>query len=111
MKELKDESWDVGGDVVAVVASAAWCGPCRRMAPELEALEGEMEGEVEFRHADMDACERSLHALNVRSVPTVILFMGGKEAGRWTGATDRGKLRARLRLAMADFSARVAKKA
>lgn len=93
MKELTDETWDVGGEALLVECVSEWCGPCRKMEPVMAALEAWWAGRVEVAKADLGRCRRSLGALGVRSVPTMVLFVGGAEAGRWVGLMKEGQLR------------------
>lgn len=93
MREMTDGTWDLGDGVVLVDCAAKWCGPCRKMEPVLESLEEEWCGRLEVVRADVDSCLASLTAMGVRSVPTFVLFSGGKEVGRWAGAMTKEKLR------------------
>lgn len=69
--------------------SAAWCGPCKQMAPMFEAVSNEpaMQG-VKFVKIDIDKCTIG-SSFNVRSVPTTIFFKNGKELGRINGAPTK----------------------
>ena len=71
---------------VVVDVWAAWCGPCRAMAPEYEHAAAAGEPAARFVKLDSDA-EQALSAkLAIRSIPTLLLFAGGKEVGRVSGA-------------------------
>ncbi len=73
---------------------ASWCGPCRAMAPAFEAAAAELEPRVRLGKVDTDA-EPELAARNgIRSIPTLILFRGGREIARASGAMSPGALRA-----------------
>ena len=77
------------GDVVLLNFSAAWCGPCRQMAP----LVGEITaaGWV-VRHVDVDREGDLVRRFAVTGVPCYVLLVKGQEVGRINGATTRGEL-------------------
>ena len=75
---------------------APWCGPCRAVAPVVEELATEFDGQVKFVKVNTD--EHSAHAskLGIRGIPTLLLYKSGKEAGRVVGYTPKGELKKRL---------------
>jgi thioredoxin 2 len=75
---------------------AAWCGPCRMVAPELEKLAGERAGEVVVAKVDTDALPDVAGRFGIRSIPTMIVFRDGKEANRVSGAMPANEIAARL---------------
>jgi thioredoxin 2 len=66
---------------------AAWCGPCRQMAPHFAAAARSMP-EVRFAKVDSDAARQASAAYGIRSIPTLILFKGGRELARRSGASS-----------------------
>ena len=72
---------------------AAWCGPCRQMAPHFEAAARTLPG-VRFAKVDSDAAQQSSAAYGIRSIPTLILFKGGKELARRSGASSAADIAA-----------------
>ncbi len=58
---------------------AAWCGPCRMVAPELEKLAVKYEGSVDVVKVDVDANPATQRAFNIMSLPTVAFFAPGKQ--------------------------------
>ncbi len=65
---------------------APWCGPCRTMAPQFEAAAGQLEPTMRLAKVDTEA-EPALGArFNIRSIPTLALFAGGREIARQSGA-------------------------
>ena len=70
---------------------AAWCGPCRQMAPHFAAAAQSMP-EVRFAKVDSDAAQQASAACGIRSIPTLILFKGGKEVARRSGASSAGDI-------------------
>ena len=69
---------------------AAWCGPCRAIAPIFEKLSDEYKGKVAFAKLDTDQNERTSMAYRVQAIPTMIVFMNGKEVDRVLGADPAG---------------------
>lgn len=64
---------------------AEWCGPCKIAEPVLEELSEEYKGKVEIAKLDVDANQQISMKYGVMSIPTTILFNGGKEVGRQVG--------------------------
>lgn len=65
---------------------AAWCGPCRAMAPILDQLAIELDGKLKIVKYDNDANQKVAAAMNVRSLPTLVLFRDGQVVGSQVGA-------------------------
>ena len=65
---------------------AAWCGPCRMVAPELEKLARAKAGSLVVAKVDTEALPGVAGRFNIRGIPTLILFRGGGEARRVSGA-------------------------
>lgn len=65
---------------------APWCGPCKMMAPQFEAAARQLEPQVQLAKVDTEA-EPALGArYSIRSIPTLVLFRGGRELARQSGA-------------------------
>jgi thioredoxin 1 len=71
---------------------ATWCGPCRAIAPHLEALAGELDGKVKIVKLDVDSNQKTATEFGVTNIPTLLLFKDGKLANRMVGAGTRGKI-------------------
>ena len=67
---------------------AEWCAPCHAMAPAFERAAAEMKGRVRFAKVNTEAARAIAGRYDIRSIPTMILFRGGKEAARISGAMD-----------------------
>jgi thioredoxin 2 len=65
---------------------AAWCGPCRAMAPQFEAAAKASLGKVLFAKVDTELAQSTAARFGIRSIPTLIAFGGGRELARQSGA-------------------------
>ena len=71
---------------VAVDFYADWCGPCRMMAPAVDALAAHLQGKALVTKLNTDLSQRTASGFNIRGIPTTIVFKGGKEVARQSGA-------------------------
>ena len=65
---------------------APWCGPCRMMAPQFEAAAAQLEPAVRLAKIDTEAQPALGSRFGIRSIPTLVLFAGGRELARQPGA-------------------------
>lgn len=68
---------------------ASWCGPCKMAEPVLEGLVEEYEDRVDVVKIDIDKNQGSTQKYLIMSIPTTVLFKGGKEVGRQIGFSGR----------------------
>ncbi|KAA0215098.1 MAG: thioredoxin TrxC [Lautropia sp.] len=73
---------------------AAWCGPCRMMAPQFEQAAQRLAGRVQFLKVDTDANPALSQRYAIRSIPTIALFHGGREVRRSAGAMSAAQIEA-----------------
>ena len=71
---------------------APWCGPCKMMAPAFEKAAVALEPEVRLAKLNTDAEQQVAAQFDIRSIPTMILFRGGKEIARQSGAMMGGQI-------------------
>ncbi len=65
---------------------APWCGPCRMMAPQFEAAAAQLEPQVRLAKVNTEAAQNLAARYNIRSIPTLALFVNGREVARQPGA-------------------------
>ncbi len=81
---------------VLVDAWAAWCMPCRAIAPVIEELAAEMAGRVRVTKLNVDENPATASRFNLRSIPTLLIFKGGQEVDRIVGVQPKAEIRRRL---------------
>jgi thioredoxin 2 len=69
---------------------AEWCGPCKMMAPAYLQAAARLEPRVRLLKVDTEAAQDLSARFNIRSIPTLALFRGGREVARQPGAMDAG---------------------
>lgn len=85
-----------GNKPVLVDFFAEWCGPCKTMAPVLKELANELKEKAVILKVDVDKNQAASQAYQVRGVPTFIIFKGGKEVWRQSGAMPKHILQAAI---------------
>ena len=74
---------------------AAWCGPCRMIAPVIEELAAQR-NDVRFGKLNVDQNPRTAAAFGVQGIPLLVFFRDGAEKGRVTGAVPKGQIEAAI---------------
>ena len=80
---------------------APWCGPCRMVAPVVEEIANEREGELKVVKMNTDENQQTALQFNIMSIPTLILFRHGQPAKTVIGAYPKKRLEAELEPALA----------
>src|SRR5438105_290864 len=79
---------------------AAWCGPCRAIAPLVEQLAAEYKGKLKVGKMDIDAHQNVPQKYGIMSIPTLLLFKDGQVADQIVGAVPKSKLDAMVKRAV-----------
>jgi len=79
---------------------AVWCAPCRTIAPHVEALANDYAGKIRVGKFDIDANPDIPSKFDIRSIPTLIVFKGGKVVGQIVGAVPRAKIEELIKKAL-----------
>ena len=75
---------------------APWCGPCKMMAPVLEELSKEYDGKIQFAKLNTDENYDSATQFGIQSIPTLVIFQGGKEVHRLIGFAPKPQLKRQI---------------
>jgi thioredoxin 1 len=98
--EVTDDNFEseiLNSDTPALVDFwAVWCGPCRQIAPTVEALASEYKGKLKVGKMNVDDHRNVPQKYGIRSIPTLLIFKGGQVVGQVIGAVPRSKLEAEI---------------
>jgi thioredoxin 1 len=83
-------------NLVMVDFWATWCGPCKIIAPVVEELAKEYAGKVDFAKVNTDENPDLASRFNIRGIPTLIFFKGGKVLDQVVGAVPKGQLKSKI---------------
>ena len=75
---------------------AEWCGPCKVIAPVLEEIAGDKAGKLKVVKLNVDENPRTAQRFQMMSIPTLLLFKGGKAQSRIVGARPKGQILAEV---------------
>ena len=94
--ELSDTNFDaevMKSDVPVLVDFwAPWCGPCRAIAPAVEEISSSYQGKIKVGKLNVDENQQTTMKFGIRSIPTLIVFKGGKAVEQIIGAVPKGEI-------------------
>ena len=97
--EITDENfaeYEAMGKPMIIDFSATWCGPCKKMAPIVEALAEKYDGQVIVGKCDVDDCVDVTSKFGIRNIPTILFFKDGQVVDKTVGALPVGDIESRL---------------
>ena len=101
---LQDATFDkevLKSDVPVLVDFwAVWCGPCKAIAPHVDELAKQYKGKVKVAKMDVDEHQQVPQPFGIRSIPTPLLFKGGRVVDTIVGAVPKAKLEDSLKKAL-----------
>ena len=87
----------VNSDLLTIVDFwAVWCGPCKMIAPVLEEIAGEYDGQLQITKLDVDNNNQTAMNFGVMSIPTLLVFKDGQPVERIVGFMPKAKLLAKI---------------
>jgi thioredoxin 2 len=87
---------------VVVDMWAAWCGPCRMIAPVIEELAAEMAGRVRFAKLNVDENKQTASRFEISGIPALLVFKAGREIDRIVGVQPKAAITQRLEYLLAS---------
>jgi len=95
VKTFTDNNFDdeTSKGVVLVDFWAEWCGPCRRLAPTVDALANDYDGKVTVGKLNVDENPNTSARFSIRGIPTILIFKGGEIVESVVGLADKDHLK------------------
>jgi thioredoxin 1 len=108
IKEITDDNFEaevLKSDVPTLVDFwAIWCGPCKQIAPLVDAVADEFQGRLKVGKMDIDRHQITPQRYQIKSIPTLLLFKDGKVVGQLIGTMQRKKLEDEIKKHLEDES-------
>ncbi|MDP6630494.1 MAG: thioredoxin [Kiritimatiellia bacterium] len=98
--QIEGDNWqtEVMESAIPVLVDfwAEWCGPCRAVAPILDELADEMDGQVTIAKVDVDSNQQLAGEFSIRSIPTLLIVKEGVVQEQMVGAMNKADLKGKL---------------
>lgn len=98
--EATDQNFDAqvtkGKGLILVDFWAEWCGPCRMVAPVLEELAGEYDGQITVAKLNVDENRQVSTRFGIRSIPTILFFKDGAQVEQLIGAMPKSAIKTKI---------------
>ena len=98
--QITDANFDelvASGKPIVLDFWATWCGPCKKIAPDIEALATEYEGQVIIGKCDVDDNDGLTSRFGVRNIPTVLFIKGGEVVDKQVGAAPKAAFEEKIK--------------
>lgn len=102
--EINDENYEsvvAQGKPMMIDFWATWCGPCKKIGPDIEALAKEYEGQVIVGKVNVEEADELATKFQIRNVPTVLYLKNGEVVDKLVGATTKAKFEEKLKALLA----------
>lgn len=96
---INDENYDelaAKGMPMMIDFWATWCGPCKKIGPDVQALADQYEGQAIVGKVDIEEAEELTEKFGIRNVPTILYIKNGEVVDKQVGAATRAQLEAKL---------------
>lgn len=78
---------------IVILFTGSWCQPCKRFKPIVEEMSQKMSGDIHFAEMDIEHSEETVSHLNIRTVPSLALFVDGMVREVYSGTMSKNELR------------------
>lgn len=98
VKTINDQNFkqETNSGLVVVDFNATWCPPCKMMAPIVQNMANELDGQVSFKAIDVDENQQVAQQMQIQGIPTFIVKKDGQVVDRIVGFTPEPAFKARL---------------
>ncbi len=99
---IEDHADVIRNGITLIEYYVTWCSPCRAQAAIIEGVADDVKGKVQVARVNLDRHHRTARALGIRSVPTLVVFVNGRESLRFIGLQSRETITGELSCVLQD---------